>query len=1011
MNRRKFTKFILIAPLNLFLLSNIQFLLTGCDKSSKEKVLKKQLIALLYSQIISQKLISQPEKNFQLITLIIKTLNHNKMALKDNNVIFKFCNNLPSFEDHIINRKFYDECNNYFLNNQLNREVELFHLGMEATPVILAFATGAAAPLVVAGFSAFAFVVTKGLDFFKEEINNSIVSDPAYINNMNQCIITKTLLYAEQNKLYENETVSIDPSLFAVDQEVVVKANSSPTQKDLLDNFNSNTNPEDYYKKFETKFNELNNSLKELNQLRSRLDPEKQKLNNQVEDFNFNLKEAQGTVAVATTFFNFIGSKSTANAIYKGGNALVSIYSAFGSAALTKPTQLSFAFAGQISLAMFALSSIFQDDEQQVNSIIIKSLNQIQNQLNDIKEQLNRIEKNQILMYDALIKLFEEFRLNNLKVEKSLNEIKNGIYQLKNSLNDNNRDFARQNFAKEIELYHSINNDLIKGSDDWKVNYLSILTEIQDYGKRVEPKFVGTFKGTNTVIDISSKIKNEPYIDFNIASLSEMLKITGVGESLYNKIPNPYEWSLAVNAYLEMRLENLDVKIKSDTNNLLDLWKTGAMLRDYIRKTINNKVANNLMELICNQTGLCCYDDILEKNHKLQTDYITEIDKIENSDNLEKVKSIQSIVFKNNFQNDSTLNMNQSNLLGIISNHIMEYEENYAAKNFTIEKYNNGDKNLNYDGVNTTAIYNDARCVFKVKNDPLTQCIKKNLIKLVYNQNSWSGQEMAGCGYNLINIASKKQILPNSFFYTLCEPIINEVYKKDDGLAIIGTFHESKDPRQIFWGELYCDPTLLLNTCYQLLCENYLKQIKDNFISNLTNKLTNATQKFEIDSTLALYRLFGCYAIWRKQSFEKLPVQREIEGDAIDRTIIIDEKKMVNYNSIYSIDSVENLFSLIDQELKNSINYKDKVPSIVNGTLPLLYPFSIAKGSYKLDLFMLFYSYLSDNLNFLSEVTKNIPNYKTLPIIDHTFIRLEAFMKMQDIPFQKIKENEKLLII
>jgi hypothetical protein len=127
------------------------------------------------------------------------------------------------------------------------------------------------------------------------------------------------------------------------------------------------------------------------------------------------------------------------------------MFTALGSSSAMGP----FATAGLVMNAFSVLSSMFGSSGPSVESIIIKSLNEIRSILREIQVQLNRIENNQVITYDAIVRLIEEFRTANYQVQLSLQQIKD-ILLLQIDTEIINLDQDETNVIKfEVFLYSS----------------------------------------------------------------------------------------------------------------------------------------------------------------------------------------------------------------------------------------------------------------------------------------------------------------------------------------------------------------------------------------------------------------------------------------------------------------------------------------------------------------------------------------------------------------------------
>jgi hypothetical protein len=1004
MYRRNFIRSVSILSLSIAAFPSI---LISCGQKPLDKQYA-ELIAFMFSQEIS-KAKGPLKKKLDILIELIKHFPQPSKKEKFHNI----SNPFNSFNRDVAVISFYDKCKEFYIQDSVTRQSLMWQNIFEYSTVPFAFASGFVGPWPAAALSTITFLGAKSASFFGENYRNEIIADPYYLEHMNSCIISRALDYGVNNEDYNQTVIRIDPNTFGLNQEKTVRDEESSQNKILLDSFKNRVDDSNlkhqYLNELEKRYAELNKSFKEMQKI-----TEDQNLQqNRIAKYNYYLKEAQGATTIITSFMRALGNEPAAQTVEKLSQGLITLFTALNSPISMGP----FATTGMVINAFSILSSMFGSSGPDVNAIIVRNLNEIRSTLRDIQIQLNRIEKNQVITYEAIVWLINEFERTSYSVQLSLQEIREILLLQSATDQDTQLRTKRQLLSDLKNTYVHLVANYSKKNDSWFGQYDTLLTNILNYAKNSNVLFTGSERAITSAAVIPSVIDKIGYLDLMISCLPKILRLNGLKVDFSGNVCNPYEWSLAAQAYIELRLEHWEIKVPSDKKDIMELVAAGIKIRTLIKKTINKDIVDKLTTSYRQKINPDLYKDVLQKYRSLQISKITKtITIIQNQ--FSQTFGTPHLHFEQGpiltSRNDATkeimLDTTQEEVMNIkpekidslieyLADFIHQFESKYGAKNYSMNPFSQLAYTPNLNEVITEYYGHMANpAVYSVKNDPLRLCINSNrqLIKMIHI--SGPGRKiLVPNRYKLIETKSDKEIFPGSFFYEVTLGTVNG----EEWLQRY--FHINTDPFMSYG--LDCNPKELLDYCYDLLCEDYMQKVKGTFSKELreyTTKHADILQPYV--NLFYTLKLVSNFSLWRKATFEPLPVDKG-EGRGFSSTpIILESEKTFHFNNIPSLTTMDSLIAMIDgqiniqNQIKKDNEHKERIEDQIKNS------FDDPKGSYKMDLLQVASNVLNENLKLLSDICNALPITKTLPVVDHTLLNLLSFSSLKRIRIEELEE-------
>lgn len=1004
MNRRKYLSNIFILSSASLIVPQLVFL-TGCDEDKNEGDYVN-LIQIIFGNLLAQQLLKYPAKNEQVIIELIRSLpKQRSIAGLARESMNSYYVDYPPIDLNTATQKYYDSCKNYLIqNNTLINQAETAKFGSDAINKITSF--GVFDPMSAAAFSLFTYATSKGLDHFIENEKSEIMKSPFYSEELNKCVLGRSLHEFSNNSSYEQHFVKVNPDVFKVDKETYVKDNLGDAAKQTLQKVKTTTDKKEIYSAIDLALNETAKSVDQIKEYLSlQINEQQRQLEKQkkIDSLQSNLRDLDGIISIASfTFAKLLNDPKSAQDIERAAGALATLYKSTAEYVID-PQKMSALAMGGTYVAAFSMLSGMMSGGDDVSEIILANLEKIHKQLIEIQQQLSRIETNQAVILKALNALFQEIRQQSYQINNSLRNIENAIfYGLAYSASDD-RKATRLEFVSILDNYNRLMASKHRKSSIWIADYKNnVLQKITDYAKNKSklPRFTGATQSITNLDQIPGKIKVTGYLDLMLGSLVEMVNLAGI-VTPFADLSNPYEWSLGVNSFIEARLANLDIEVPEEKSSLKSLYDEGKKISYIISTSVNINTGKKVNERAKAILGINKYENFRKEYFEIISSKINDVSAIEyfKGQNIDTTLSkptkakqfevIQEVLCDTTKEESINIKLN-NDLLGIFYQSVAAFEnqDQFGFKNYAVSHYPNS---LAQGG--DTVYFDKGRYdLIKVDHDPFDECIRRKLIeKKLTNQ---VGSDFGGWWtYSLIDTKFNEEIFPGSIYV--------ESFTKSD--AMNGWSREfilSEDRDRVHGVIIKWSPRVLFNYCVNKLRLDFQAKFRVGIVPYLAKNLVGQQVTNQSEGILSLYKILAAFAQWRKAEIDDLPlIKEEISENNIKKGNIIDEySKRFHFNNIDSAVQLNELLAILEKEIQGIDN--TSAPSSIgltskDGKTYSRCSFDDPKSTYLPDIFLTMFNILTKNLKYMEDFFNSMPQVRTLPIVDNTLIRIRAYLIMR----------------
>jgi hypothetical protein len=297
------------------------------------------------------------------------------------------------------------------------------------------------------------------------------------------------------------------------------------------------------------------------------------------------LQTYSAALGVASTLFSAAGNRELAQNLTKAASFIQQTYGAYQmvAAGCMGPIGAISLLAAAPSLLDGGLGGGSKAAEQQMFTAI---LNELREMRKEIRERLVNIDKKLDHILGKLENIYEAVSSGNRTALQNFAEIKDDIRFVLSEIEGTNRE-------ELISKFRSCREGLITALEtDDNTSYRARMTEIYAHAS-IESRrtfFVGrSFQPEG----LQAKAARYPSAELMIGASSQVCSLAGLGLDK-SDAPNPVEWSRGAMTYIEALQAKPDVEINRTKTDLTSLWNDGRAIKSTIGTLTSPKMMARL---------------------------------------------------------------------------------------------------------------------------------------------------------------------------------------------------------------------------------------------------------------------------------------------------------------------------------------------------------------------------------------------------------------------------------